>query len=118
MRGGDVLGFGACRNSLAAKEFPRKRVIHLSVTGSYHYHSTIHKSSTSDHVLDVISVTRTINMGIVASRCFVFDVRRRDGDTTFPLLRGFIDGSIIQKLCEALLGLSFCDGRGQCSLDI
>jgi hypothetical protein len=84
----------------------------LSITCGYHHHSAIHKSSTSDHVLDVVGVTGTIDMRIVASFGLVFDMCRRDSDTTFPLLGSFIDGSIFQELCPALFCLSLGDGGG------
>ena len=38
----------------------------------------------------------------------IFDVRRRDCDSSFSLFWGFVDGAILEKLGISLFGLSFC----------
>jgi hypothetical protein len=43
-------------------------------------------------------------------------VGRRDGDTTLALLRGLIDGSIIQEVGQTLGGLVLGDGSSQTGL--
>ena len=46
---------------------------------------------TRDHVLDVISMTRHINVGIVTILRLVLNMRNRDRDTTRLLLRRLIN---------------------------
>jgi hypothetical protein len=60
-----------------------------------------HLGCTSDHVLDVISVTRTIDMGIVARVCFVFHMGGRDGDTTSSFFRSLVDGSVVSEFAAS-----------------
>jgi hypothetical protein len=90
--------------------------LHLTVSRSNDDDGAIHVGSTSNHVLDVIGVTGTVDVGVVAAGGLVFNVRRGDGDTTFPLFWSFIDGAILEKFSETLLCLSFGDGSGQSSL--
>jgi hypothetical protein len=90
--------------------------LHLTVSCSNDDDGAIHIGSTSNHVLDVIGVTGTVNVGVVAAGCLIFDVSRGDGDTTFPLFWSFVDGAILEKFSETLLCLSFGDGSGQSCL--
>jgi hypothetical protein len=85
--------------------------IHLTIRGGYDDNGTIHVSSTSNHVLDVIGVTGTVNMGIVSLVGRVLDVGGRNGDTTFPFLRSLVDSAILQEVGKALFSLAL----GNCS---
>jgi hypothetical protein len=76
---------------------------HLSVAGGNDNDGTVHGSSTSDHVLDVIGVTRAVDGGVL-------DVCGGDGDTTLALLRSLVDGAIVEVCGVALLGLTLGDG--------
>lgn len=89
---------------------------HLAVGGSDDNNSTIHVGGTRDHVLDVIGVTRTVDVGVVAVVGRVLDVGGGDGDTSLALLGGLVDRAIVEEICVALLGLSLCDGGGKRSL--
>jgi hypothetical protein len=83
---------------------------HLSIAGGNDDNSTVHGSSTSNHVLDVIGVTRAVNVGVMPVLGGVLDVCGGDGDTTLALLRSLVDGAIVEVVGEALLGLALGDG--------
>jgi hypothetical protein len=83
---------------------------HLAVGSSNDDDGAVHVCRTSDHVLDVIGVTGTVDVGVVAVVGRVLDVGGSNGDTTLALLRRLVDGAILEELCVALLGLSLGDG--------
>jgi hypothetical protein len=95
---------------LTGKEQVLTGLGHLAVGGSDDDDSTVHVGGTSDHVLDVIGVTGAVDVGIVAGVGLVLDVGGGDGDTTLALLRRLVDGTVLEKLGVALLGLTLCDG--------
>ena len=51
---------------------------HGAVSSRHHQDGTVHLSSTGNHVLDVVGVSRTVNMSIVTVRSLVFDVAGRN----------------------------------------
>ena len=53
--------------------------------------SSVHLSSSGDHVLDVISVPRAIHVGIVSVLRLVLYSSGVDGDTTGSFLRRGVD---------------------------
>jgi hypothetical protein len=55
-------------------------------------------------------VTGTVDVSIVAILGLVLNVGGGDGDTALSLFGSFVDGTIIEKVGEALLGLSLGDG--------
>jgi hypothetical protein len=95
---------------LAGKEQVLSGLGHLSVAGGNDDNSTVHGSSTSNHVLDVIGVTRAVNVGVMPVLGCVLDVCGGDGDTTLALLRSLVDGAIVEVVGESLLGLALGDG--------
>jgi hypothetical protein len=64
---------------------------HNTISCSYNQDSAIHLSSTSDHVLNVVSMSWAVNVCIVSLLCLILNVRSRDGDTTLSLLWSLID---------------------------
>ena len=64
---------------------------HRTVSGGDNKDSTVHLSSTSNHVLNVVSVAWAVYVGIVTVGGLVLDMGRVDGDTTLLLLRGVVD---------------------------
>ena len=76
---------------------------HRAVSCGYNEDSTIHLSSTGDHVLDIVSMPRAVNMCIVAFFRFIFDVRRIDRNTTFTFFRCLVNIGVIFELGKALL---------------
>ena len=91
---------------------------HRTVSSSNYDDSTIHLSSTSNHVLNVVGVTRAVYVSIVTLFCLILDVRSIDGDTTLFLLRSIIN--LIKRLnvlaTESLLVKNLRDGSGQSCL--
>ena len=55
-------------------------------------------------------MTGAVDVGIVAGVGLVLDVGGGDGDTTLALLRRLVDGTVLEELGVALLGLTLCDG--------
>jgi hypothetical protein len=90
--------------------------IHLSIASCYHNDSSIHARGTSDHVLDVIGVAGTVDVGIMPIVGGIFDVCGGDGDTAFALLRGLVDCAVLEEAGQALFCLTFGDGSSQCGL--
>ena len=64
---------------------------HGAVGCGYDQDRSVHLGSTGDHVLDVVGVAGTVNMGVVALVGFVFDVGGGDGDAALTLFRGIVD---------------------------
>lgn len=89
---------------------------HLTIGGGNDDDSTVHVGSTSNHVLDVIGVTRAVDVGVVAVLGGVLDVGGRDGDTTLSLLGSLVNGTILEEVGEALVGLALGDGSRESGL--
>ena len=85
---------------------------HRTVRSADNKNSSIHLSGPRNHVLDVIGVSWTINMGVVTLFCFVLDVRNGNGNTSFSLFRSIIDGLKSTERSHTLLGEDLCD-RGR-----
>ncbi len=64
---------------------------HRAVSGRADQDGAVHLGSTGNHVLDVVSVTRAVNVGVVTSFGFVLNVCGVNGDTTCLLFRRRID---------------------------
>ncbi|CAB4766737.1 unannotated protein [freshwater metagenome] len=67
------------------------RLRHRTISRSHHQNRTINLRSTRDHVLDVVSMTRHINMRIMPILRLVLNMSNRDRDTTSLLLRRLIN---------------------------
>lgn len=89
---------------------------HLTIGSGDDNDSTIHGGGTSNHVLDVIGVTRAVDVGVVAVLGRVLDVGSGDGDTTLALLGSLVNGAIVEEVGEALVGLALGDGSREGSL--
>ena len=64
---------------------------HRTIGSSNNQDSTVHLSGTSYHVLNIVSVTRAVNVCIVTVSCLILNVSSIDGNTTFLFLRSVID---------------------------
>ena len=76
---------------LTCKKYVLTCLWHRTISSSTNQDSTIHLSSTSNHVLYIVSVTRTVNVCIVTFCSFILDVSRVDSDTTLFLFRSIIN---------------------------
>ena len=100
----------ALDTDLAGEEQVLPGLGHLTVAGGNDNDGTIHGGGTSNHVLDVIGVTRAVDVGVMPVVGGVLDVCGGDGDTTLALLRSLVDGAIVEVCGVALLGLTLGDG--------
>ena len=64
---------------------------HRAVGGGDHEDGAVHLGSTSDHVLDVVSVTGAVNVSVVTILGLVLDVSDRDRDAALTLLGSLVD---------------------------
>jgi hypothetical protein len=64
---------------------------HRTVGGGDHEDRAVHLGRARDHVLDVVSVTRAVDVGVVAALGLVLDVRDGDRDTALTLLGSLVD---------------------------
>ena len=67
---------------------------HNAVSSSDDKDRSVHLSSAGDHVLDVVSVPRAVDVSIVTMLGFVLDVSGVDGDTTSSFFWGGVDVGI------------------------
>ena len=76
---------------LTGKQDVLSGLSHNTIGSSYYKDSAVHLSSTSDHVLYVVSMAWAVNVCIVSLLCLVLNVSGRDCDTTLSLFRSLID---------------------------
>ena len=91
---------------------------HRTVGSGNNEDCTIHLSSTGNHVLHIVGVTRAVHVSIVTLSCLILNVGGVDGDTTLFLLRSvinLIEGLHFLTGAEALVK-HLRDGSGQSGL--
>ena len=97
---------------LASKENVLLGLWHWAVGCSNHEDCAVHLRCTCDHVLDVVSVTWAVDVGVVPAFCLVLNVCDRDRDTALTFFRGLVDHverregvhvwvTIVQHLCDS-----------------
>ena len=90
------------------------RLRHRAVGRGNDEHRAVHLGGTGDHVLDVVGVTRSINVRVVALLRRIFRVMQRDGDATRLLFRSIVDlVDLLFFLCPTLQKQNVRDRRGQ-----
>jgi len=93
---------------------------HRTISSSNHEDSTVHLSSTSNHVLHIVGVSRAVNVSVVTLCSLILDVGSVDGDTTLFLLRSIVN--LIERLhiftCTQTLMQHLRDSCGQSSLTV
>ncbi len=77
--------------NLAGEQNVLTGLSHRAVGRRDHEDRTVHLSSTGDHVLDVVSVTGSVDVRVVALARLVLDVRDVDRDTALLLFRCLVD---------------------------
>ena len=89
---------------------------HNTIGSSYNQDSTIHLSSTSDHVFNVVSMAWAVNVCVVTFFCFILNVSSRDCDSTFSFFWSFIDiFECYSFTCTQSFMQSFCNSCSQSS---
>lgn len=73
---------------------------------------------TSNHVLDVISVSRAVDVSVMSLLGLVLDVGGRDGDTSGLLLGGLVDLVVVLELGTSTASQGLGDGSGQGGLSV
>ena len=92
---------------------------HNSVCCSYYKDSSIHLSSTSNHVLNVVSMSWAVNVCIVTFLCLILNVSSRNCDTTLSFFRSFIDVlEIYRSVTFYSVRKYFCDSSCQSSFTV
>ena len=76
---------------LAGQEHVLLRLRHRAVGGGDDEDRAVHLRGTGDHVLDVVGVTRAVDVRVVPLLGLVLDVRDRDRDAALALLRRLVD---------------------------
>ena len=93
---------------------------HGAVGSSDDQDSAIHLSSTGNHVLDVVSVARAVNVSVVTGSSLVLDVGDGDRNAALALLGSLVDVLERSEVSLAALGLgeNLGDGSGQRGLAV
>ena len=86
---------------------------HRSVRSGNDQDRTVHLGGPGNHVFNVVSVTRAVNVSVVARNRLVFDVCGVDGDPTGFFFRGSIDLVVAHFFRHATLGQVAGDRRRQ-----
>ena len=84
---------------------------HRAVSRATNQNSAVHLSSTSDHVLHVVSVSWAVYVCVMTQSRIVLYVCGRDGDTTLTLFWSVVD--LVESLHLAAPGL--CTNASQSS---
>ena len=82
---------------------------HRAVGGGDDEDRAVHLRCTGDHVLDVVRVTRAVDVSVVAGVGLVLDVRDGDRDTALALFRSLVDLIERREVGEAFRGLALGD---------
>ena len=91
---------------------------HGTIGSSNDQDSAVHLSSTGDHVLDVVSMARAVNVGVVTLLGVVLNVSGVDRDTTSLLLGSLVDAGVIHEVGVALQSQVLGDGGSQSGLAV
>ena len=83
------------------------RLRHRAICSGDDEDSAIHLSSAGDHVLDIVSMARAVNVRVVALLRLILDVCRVDRDTALALLWSLVNISVIHESSLA----AFCLGE-------
>ncbi len=95
------------------------RLRHRSVRRRHHHDRAIHLRGAGDHVLDIVRVTRAIDVGVMPLGGLILHVRHRDRDTACFFFRRVIDRiETPEFILRIVLGQHFRDRRRQGGLAV
>ena len=83
---------------------------HRTICSTNHKNGSIHLCSTSNHILDIVGVPRTVNVSIVTIFSLILNMRCLDSNPSFSFLRCIIN-SIKRthfRHSQSTLGLRNC----------
>ncbi len=105
---------------LASEQHVLTGLRHRTIGGRNHQNRAVHLSRTGDHVLDVVGVTRSIDVGVVPLLRLVLHVGDVDGDTTLTLFGRVVDLIERARLVQlrVLVVQHLGDSRGQRGLAV
>src|SRR5690606_5024761 len=86
---------------------------HRAVSSRNNQNRAVHLSSTGDHVLDVVRVTRAVNVSVVTVFRLVLNVRGGNRDSALALFRSLVDLVVVHGLAETLVRKNARDRCGQ-----
>src|SRR5438128_734705 len=89
------------------------RLRHRSVVRRDDEYRPVHLGGTCDHVLDVVSVARTVDVRVVPLLRLVFHVRDRDRNAALALFRRLVDAEEVTIFSHLLQRQHLRDGRRQ-----
>ena len=81
---------------------------HWSICSRNYKDSTIHLSSTSNHVFNIVSMAWAVNVSIVTSFSLILNVSSINSNTSFSFFWSFVDISIINELSKIFCNSSSC----------
>jgi len=91
---------------------------HRSVNSWHNQNTCVHLSSSSDHVLDVIDVSRAVYVSIMSRFCFILKSCSIDGNTSGFFFRGFIDFGVFNIFSFLPVGKILGNCGGECCLTV
>ncbi|AKA27544.1 hypothetical protein PCL1606_61020 (plasmid) [Pseudomonas chlororaphis] len=86
---------------------------HRTISGRANQDRAVHLGSTGDHILDVVGVTRAVNVRVVTNVRVVLYVGSVDGDTTSLLFRSAVDLVEVNNCGTENLGANASQSSGQ-----
>jgi len=89
---------------------------HNAISGRDNKDCAIHLSGASDHVLDIVSVPRAVDVSVVTLFGLVLHVGGVNRNTTSLLFRGAINAGITDVFRHTLHRKDVHDGRGKSGL--
>ena len=91
---------------------------HRAVGGRDDENGAVHLRRAGNHVLDIVCMTRAVDVGIMALIGFIFDVSDINRNTALSLLRRLVDLIVGQKLSLTLFFQDFGDRCRQSCLTV
>jgi len=88
---------------------------HNTISCSYYKDSTIHLSSTSDHVLYIVSMAWAVNVCVMSLLCLILYVSSRNCDTTLSLFWSLINIlKVLSLVTSNSSSKNLCDCCSKC----